>query len=386
MKKIKVTHVVTAYQSVTTILESKLRVLGKFDDLDVTVISSPPDTDETRDPVVRHIPVNMARTIRPLMDAKSIWQLYKIIKRENFDVVHSHTAKAGFITSFAARLAKVPVVCHTSHGLPFFEGQNKFSYWSCYILEKIACKFRHFLFTQNKKDLDACIKLMGDKKKVFYEGNGVDVEFIKKSAERQLEIAKNAFPNKQGLKIVLSSRLEPVKRIEDFIAVIEKAKEKGVDFSCVIAGDGLLKESLRNQINKYNIKNSINLIGFCRYSHSLIALSDMVVLCSEKEGIPRSLMEAMALGKPVVATDVVGTQELVVNNETGFLVPLGDTDAMAEKIKYLAENPDIRKEMGRRGLERVKAEFNDIKIAKFLHDFYVSKMAELLSIAVDSKA
>jgi glycosyltransferase involved in cell wall biosynthesis len=96
------------------------------------------------------------------------------------------------------------------------------------------------------------------------------------------------------------------------------------------------------------------------------------VLCSEKEGIPRSIMEAMALEKPVVATDVMGTQEVVVNNETGFLIPLGNTDKFLDKIIELANDPELRIKMGQAGKKRVIENFNDVKIAQFLKNFYIS--------------
>lgn len=115
------------------------------------------------------------------------------------------------------------------------------------------------------------------------------------------------------------------------------------------------------------------MVGFSDCPHGLIEASDIVILCSEKEGIPRAIMEAMALKKPVVATDVLGTQELIVNSQTGFLVALGDTNAMAEKVKLLAEDLSLREKMGSCGLKRVADEFNDIKIAESLHRFYKLK-------------
>lgn len=372
---LRIAHIVTAYQSIVTILDSKLRALDKFEDLDVTAISSPPnpllraDSCEIRKPAVRFIPVPMARAIEPWADLKSIWRLYKILKREKFDIVHSHTAKAGFITAIAAKMAKVPVICHTYHGLPFFEGQDGKSYLFYRFLGKIACKFRDHLLSQNKRDMAECIKLMGSENKVSYEGNGVDIESVKQSAENQLDQAVKDYPG-DGLRLVLLSRLEPVKRVVDFFRVIAKLKEDGVDVSCVVAGTGFLEEKLKDRLVEMQLSDCVNMVGFSNRPHGLIAASDIVVLCSEKEGIPRVIMEAMALQKPVVATDVLGTQELVVDNETGFLVPLGDTDAMAEKVKLLAEDSSLREKMGSCGLKRVADEFNDIKIAESLHQFY----------------
>jgi len=370
---IKLAHIATAYQSVVTILDSKLCALDKFDDLDVTVISSPANVHDSRKPAVKYIPVEIARSIKPLVDLKSIWQLYKIFKKEKFDIVHSHTAKAGFITTIAAKLAGVPLICHTYHGLPFFGGQNKKAYNVYRFLEKLACKFRSYIFTQNKRDLPECVKLIGIAERALFEGNGVDVEFVKQSAQIQFKQASKDYPG-AGLRLALLSRLEPVKRVDDFFRVVDILKQNNIDVSCVIAGTGPLEDSLKNQLVEMQLSDCINMVGFTDHPHGLIAASDIVVLCSEKEGIPRALMEAMALQKPVVATDVLGTQELVVNGKTGFLLALGDLDAMADKIRTLSNNSDFRLKMGVCGLERVSREFNDIKIAEFLHGFYLSHL------------
>lgn len=366
---IKITHIVTAYISVVTILDSKLRGLSSYNDLDVMAISSPPDFEDSRKPSIRHIPVKMARSIKPLADLKSIWRLYRILKKEKPDVVHSHTAKAGFITTFASKMAKVPVICHTYHGLPFFEGQNKKTYHIYRFLEKLVCKFRNYIFTQNKRDLPECVKLIGSEEKVLFEGNGIDIESIKRSAAKQLGEAKQYYPE-GNLKLLLLSRFEPVKRIPDFLGVVQKLLQDGIKVSCIIAGGGIQEEMLRNQIDEMGLDKCVRLLGFTDRPHALIQECDITVLCSEKEGIPRSLMEAMALQKPVVATDVLGTQELVEDGHTGFLAPLGDTSSMAEKIKLLADDKEMRVQMGFAGQKRVSEYFNDIKIAESLYEFY----------------
>ena len=177
----------------------------------------------------------------------------------------------------------------------------------------------------------------------------------------------------QGLKLILVCRLEPVKRVSDFLKTVRKLVQDGIEVSCVVAGTGVLEQVLKKQLVDMGLVKHINIVGFTNRAHGLIAASDIALLCSEKEGIPRALMEAMALKKPVVATDVAGTAELVADGETGFLVPLGDIDAMTEKVKLLAAKPELRKEMGARGFERVSEHFNDIKIADFLYEFYISR-------------
>lgn len=365
----KIAHIATTYQSIVTILDSKLGTLDKLEDLDVTAISSSPEMDGMRAPAVTHISIEIARSIKVLADLKSIWQLYKVLKTRKFDIVHSHTAKAGFITSVAAKMARVPLICHTYHGLPFFEDQNGAAYRIYRFLEKIACLFRDYVFTQNKRDMTECVKLMGSTSKVSCEGNGVDFEQVRQGAQAQLAQALEYFPNK-GIKLVLLNRLEPIKRVGDFFKVVDRLREEGVEVSCVVAGFGVLESELREKLAKMRLNDCINMVGFTNHPHGLIAASDIVVLCSEKEGIPRSIMEAMALQKPVVATDVLGTQEVVVDGETGFLTPLGNTDAMAEKIMLLAESPSLRGKMGQAGYEKARREFDEQNVCRIVLDTY----------------
>lgn len=371
-------HTATVYQSVVTILDSKLRALDKFEDLDVIAISSPPEPSlsagscKIRRPAVRFIPVPMARTIKPLSDLKSIWQLYKILKNEKADVAHSHTSKAGFITTVAAKMAGVPMILHTHHGFSFFEGQNRIKYHINRSLEKMACKLRHHTFTQSKSGLPTSVALIGSSDKVSFEGNGIDIKFVNQSAKNQLLDAQKDYLC-EGLKLISACRLEPVKRVPDFFKTVRKLIQDGIEVSCVVAGSGRLEQKLKKQLVEMGLAQCVNIVGFSNHAHGLIGASDIVMLCSEKEGIPRVIMEAMALQKPIVATDVAGTRELVINGKTGFLVPLGDIDAMAEKVKLLAEKPELRKEMGVRGFDRVNEQFNDIKVADFLHEFYISR-------------
>ena len=373
MKSLNITHVATAYQSIVTILDSKLRNLNEYEDLDVTAISSSPDIRTDRQPAVRHITLEIARSIRPLADLISIYKLYKIFQAEQFDIVHSHTAKAGFVATVAAWLAKVPLVCHTYHGLPFFEGQNIRAYLFYRLLEKFACLFRHYIFTQNQRDLPECVKLIGSKKKVAFEGNGVDIPHVRKLALEQHARAKEDYPG-AGLKLLMLSRLEPVKRVEDFFRVVQRLNQNGMQISAVMAGAGPLEDSLRHLLNEMNLKDCVNLLGYVDHSCGLLADADIVCLCSEKEGLPRSLMEAMVLAKSVVATDVLGTQELVVNNETGFLTPVADINAMAEKIKLLALNPDLRSRFGIAGQTRIAKLFDESKIIQNLYNFYRNRV------------
>ncbi len=373
---IKVAHIATSYNSAVTILATKLNALSQFDDLDVTVITGrrPPDADLPT-PCVRHLCVPMVRAIRPWRDAVSIGRMRRLFRCEGFDVVHSHTAKAGVVSAAAARLARVPLVVHTYHGLPFYGDQSKRSFHSYRLIERTACRVRDHVFSQNRQDLSMCASLMGSSHKVSYEGNGVDAAFVRRSACEQIDRAMAEFrPN--GLRIAMVSRLQPVKRVGDFLAALAILSSEGVDFSAVIAGPGPMGDALRAKALALGLTNRVKILGWIPYVHGLLSAADVVVLASEKEGIPRSLMEAMAMGKAVVATDVPGTKELVVDYVTGYLTPLGDVDALAGALKKLARDESTRHSFGQAGRTRVENDFNDLNIAADWARFYRERLAK----------
>lgn len=370
---IKIAHIITIYRGAVGILEAKLIALDSHDDLDITVITPPPPEDlELPSPAVRQLSFPMVRPIKPLADLWSIWKLYKLLRREQFDIVHTHSSKAGVVGALAAWLAGVPIILHTYHGLPFFEGQNRIRYHKYRLLEIFACKFRHHVFSQNHRDMPECIKSISSPDKVSYEGNGVNVDEVRARARQDIEHAESDFPPGK-LRIALVSRLEPVKRISDFLKACALLVQDGLQISVIIAGYGPLESALRRELHNLGLTKKVRMLGWAPHGVSILAASDIAVLTSEKEGIPRSLIEAMALGKPVVATDVPGTQELVVNERTGFLTPLGDPQALADKIKLLSNDAELCKHFSEAAKIRVEKHFNDVKIAAFLRDFYLKE-------------
>lgn len=378
---IRIAHVHNVYDGIETTIGPKIFALARYDDLDVTIVAPSDGKRKGAKLPIRHIPADIPRTIRPWADLRSALRLARVFRKERFDIVHTHTAKAGAIGAFAAWLARVPLIYHTYHGLPFYDGQPSRQYRLYRLLEKVACLMRRHIFSQNRRDMIQCIKLIRDPARVHFEGNGVVPEQIRANAERDRETGDKWFQG-TGTRLVVVARLEPVKRIGDFVRCVAQLRHEGFDLRCVVAGDGFQRDELQALIAEQGLQDTILLGGYILEVHALIGACDIAVLTSEKEGIPRALMEAMALGKPVVGTDVLGTQELVVDGVTGYLTPLGDVPAMAGRIRELIENPELRETFGKAGRERIDKEFNDHRIAEFLHDFYLRDFAVLSGVTV----
>lgn len=371
----KIAHICTS-RLTYKVLQDKIILLSK-EGYEIDMISSAegPDTSVFKENNVGQIYVDMDRNIRLIKDIKSILAMTKVLKKEKYDIVHTHTAKAGIIGRISGRLAKVPVVIHTSHGLPFFEGQNKIKYSIFKALELFGLKISDYYGSQNEEDLNIMQKY-AKKEKLFYEGNGVDVvkmdRIYNSISDEELNNLRNELKISTGNIIMLmGARFEGVKNHDLLLKSLSVLKDKGINnFTCMLAGQGELESEIRKKVNEMNLDENIIFLGYRKDIYKFIKLSDIVALTSIKEGIPRIIMESMYFRKPIIATDVLGTRELVVNNETGFMTSLGDYESMAENIENLIKHEELRIKLGNNGKRRVDEKFTEQLVIKRLDNLY----------------
>ncbi|CAM3382400.1 UDP-phosphate galactose phosphotransferase [Paenibacillus lupini] len=376
----KIAHICTSGIS-HKIMGDKLRLLQQQEGVEVTFITSPEGVDEglmkeKAYPFEWKL-LPMARTIQPAADLRSIIAMYKLFRRERYDIVHTHTAKAGLIGRIAAKLAGVPVVIHTSHGLPFYEGQPKKTYFVYKMLEKFGAFCSHALASQNEEDAGVLRKL-APWRPVFVEGNGVDLERLDKlsnavTAEQVAELKMRNGIDREEKILFMAARFEPVK--DHFLlldALIELKCANALNWVTVLAGQGPLEPAMKRYVEESGLSDDVIFVGQQSSIIPWVVMADAVTLTSEKEGIPRSLMEAMALGKPIVATDVLGTRELVAHGETGLLVPYRDRMQLGEALGTIMNSPELRLKMGEAGRRRVEAAFTETRVVERLMQLYRS--------------
>ncbi|PZD95521.1 glycosyltransferase family 1 protein [Paenibacillus sambharensis] len=342
--------------------------------------------------------VHMNRPIKPLDDLRSIFRVAKVLKQEQYDIVHTHTAKAGVVGRIAARLARVPVVIHTTHGLPFYEGQSRLKNRLFCLLEKIGAAFGHAIASQNREDI-AKIREYAPRATVYYEGNGVDLEALdaKRAAvtPEMLSELRRQWSIRPDQKVMLmGARFEPVKDHFFLLEGLKRLKQLGqTDYVCVLAGKGELEDEVRSRIKEYGLEEQVRLIGHTREIYSWIELADVIVLSSEKEGIPRIVMEAMTYSKPVVASDVIGTRETVTNERNGLLVPYKDADALASALNKVLGDGEYASRLGQEGRRMVEQEFTEELVVERIHAYYgelikklglTEKAKHLQSVTVDT--
>lgn len=302
---------------------------------------------------------------------------YKIIKKEikNFkaDIVHTHGAKSGFMGRAAAYKNKVPVIIHTYHGHHFHSYYNK-------NISSLISKFERRLSRittlviaiskWQKKELTEIYKII-PQEKVTTIPLGIETAQDQAEAIRQ----RNTFRKKYNvddstIAIGIAGRIVPVKNLKLFVQVagsLLKSTSKKICF--FIIGDGVLKKQIETYCRSLNVSYTENTdeqadIVFTSWIEDIMPAMyamDIVTLTSVNEGTPLSLIEAQYCGKPVVATNVGGVRDTLIDSETGFLVEPNNADAMAEKLKLLIENNELREAMGKKAIAFATENFSKQK-------------------------
>lgn len=370
MKSAKVAHIMTVNWNVEKLLMDKIEGL-KRKGYEIELISSDGEyVEKIRERgYIYHI-IHISRDISLIKDLVSIYKLFKLFRSRSYDIVHTHTAKAGFVGRVAAKLAGVPIIIHTTHGLPFYEGQGYFRFNLYRWLEKIAGYACDYVFSQNQEDINKLEKYkVVDKNKIYFEGNGVNVRRIRELyncvdpelKKKELGLEQNVFV------IGYFARFEPVKGHDFFIEALAKIIHMYPNIRCIMAGRGELENDIKRKVKEKNISDNVRFLGFRDDIIEILRVTDLVVLASEKEGIPRILMESMAVGVPVVATNVLGTKELVVDQQCGLLVEYKNVSELFSAMKKMYENPQLRDRLAMNSMVRINKEFNEDIIVERIH-------------------
>lgn len=373
--KYKVLHVTTIDITIRKVLVDKLKELEKYGYIIETMSDVTGFVSEIEKLGFPHHRIQIERQIRLLKDLKSMFEMYRFLKKNKYDIIHTHTAKAGVIGRIAGRLAGVPIVVHTSHGLPFYEGQSHIKNFIYKNLERIASWFSDGYFSQNKEDLSRIEKLVPKRVLTGYEGNGVSEAFIngdyRLPRDKIKHLRKQFGLNDETFVFLMGARFEKVKNHDMLINALKRIQDN-YPFKVLLAGEGPLKKKIQEDVIRFQLGDKVEFLGYRNDIINLIQMADGIILTSEKEGIPRIIMEAMSFEKPVLATDVLGTRELVVHKQTGELVSLNDIEQLASSIKQWV-TPSYKNTLikyGQAGRERIINHFTEAIVANRINLFY----------------
>jgi glycosyltransferase involved in cell wall biosynthesis len=313
------------------------------------------------------LPINK-KGLNPHSDVELFWTLYCWYRRERPDIVHHFTIKPVIYGSIAARLARVPKIINTITGLGFvFTGEE--ITWLRRLVERmygLSNKCAHFTFFQNQDDLDLFVarRLVKHGKTGLLPGSGVDCDFfVPNSTPEPLDELSPTF--------LMVGRLLRDKGVFEFVEAARLVHHRfpGVQFQLLGGRDERNPNVIsQRDLGRWQSEGVVTWLGEVADVRPVVANADVVVLPSYyREGIPRSLLEGAAMGKPLITTDAVGCREVVDNNVNGLLVPVKDAEALAQAMMRMIGEPKMRQRMGKTGREKVLREFDErVVIEKIL--------------------
>lgn len=311
------------------------------------------------------------RRINPVYDFLALANLLILLLRAKPNIVHTHTSKAGFLGRLAAKLARIPIIIHTPHGHVFFGYFNALKNTIFVYLEKLTARItdKIIALTEGEKNDYKSYKIASEDKIVAIN-SGVDLGKIRELPLRERGKFKGelGIPEK-SLVIGTAGRLEAVKGPEYLLEAAKDIVFKYPQTFFVFSGDGILRRKLEKKALDLNIKNNTIFLGWRNDIAQVISVYDIFVLPSLNEGMGRVLVEAMALGKPVVASNVGGIPDLVIHGKTGFLVPPKDPRRLAQYLHILLEDEEKRKSMGDVG-KKAAASFSKEVMVKRIATLY----------------
>jgi glycosyltransferase involved in cell wall biosynthesis len=329
--------------------------------------------------VVHEIPVD--RRIAPGPNSKSVLELGRLMRAEKFDLVHTHAPVASVLGRVAAKLAGIERIVYTAHGFYFHEHMPRPKYALYHGIEKSVAQITDRIFVQSQEDYDTAVTTgLGSAEKIRFLGNGVDLSRFDPAAtdaQARARLRRElGIPDGRSPILGITGRITEEKGFGELIEALSLLSNDFPEAHLVVIGGQLSTERDRFQdqlvdfIGDHGLESQVTVTGFRSDVHDLLALLDLFVLPSYREGLPRSVLEAMAMELPVVATNIRGCREAVVDEGTGLLVPPRSARALAEAMRRILGDPDLARRFGKAGRHRVVTTFDERFVFARLEKFY----------------
>ncbi len=315
---------------------------------------------------------DLRREIGPINDLRAVQKLRQMMQAGGYQIVHTHSSKAGVVGRWAAHLAGVPIIVHTVHGWSFHDQMSPVNRQIYVLLEKFGARFSQALIVVSPQDIEKGLAQgIGRREDYHVIRSGVELDRFGHPAVPP-QVVRQQLGIPPDVPVVGSvTRLSPQKAPLDLAAAFAHIHHRRPEIWFVIFGDGPLRLDVETALQSAGIANRVILTGLRRDVPELMAAFDVFVLSSLWEGLPRVLPQAMATGLPIVATQADGSAEAVVDGENGFLVERGQPEALAEKVLVLLADEGLRIRMGENGRSRAP-QFGAKKMVQDIDQLYQS--------------
>ena len=302
----------------------------------------------------------LGRNISPLADLKAFWKLYRLIRTGGYHLVHTHSSKAGVLGRLAAWLAGTPLVVHTLHSLVFHDYQPWLVNRLWWAVKKVCAPLTdHFISVSDvisRKAITAGID-RPEKFTTIYSGMELDW-FLKAKVDPERVRREFGIPPDAPV-VGKIARLFPLKGHDQLLDAAPAIVRRHPQVRFFLIGDGILQEHLRHRAAQMGILENFVFAGLIERERipEMLAVMDVVVHTSLREGLARVLPQALAMGKPCVSFDIDGAPEVVIPGETGYLTRPGDAEGLADGVNTLLADAELRARMGEAGRRRVDPAF-----------------------------
>lgn len=327
---------------------------------------------------VRTIPVSFQRQISPFKDFVSLLKLYKVLRKEKPLIVHSITPKAGLLTMIAAYFAGVPIRIHTFTGL-VFPYKKGFIHHLLLFLDKILCRFATYIIPEGegvKKDLLA-FKVTKKPLKVIANGNvnGIDLDFFNPNKVSQVEqenLKQQLHINSTDFVFVFVGRLVSDKGINELVAAFDTFSSKNSNSKLLLVGplENDLDPLLQKTKDTISNNKAIISVGFQTDVRPFLAISNVFVFPSYREGFPNVILQAGAMNLPCLVTDISGSNEIIIQNENGIILPVKNEIAIFEAMKLIFEDRNLFLKLKQNARIQIESRFQQELVWKTLLQEY----------------
>ncbi len=320
------------------------------------------------------VPLNVIwRKIRPVHDLRGLHRLTEFLKRSKYDLVHTHTSKAGFVGRLAARRAGSPRIVHTVQGFSFHEESGAATRWPYSALERLAARWCDRIVAVSEYHRDWALRLgIGAPGQLVAIPNGIPPERVLATESREVTRQSWGLSGDQCA-ILATGRLALQKGFVYLLGAAPiLAARMPRPFRILIAGDGPLREDLEARARALGVTDCVTFLGFQAQVGDLLAAADVVVVPSLWEGLSIALLEAMAAGKPIVTTRIGSNREATWEGDAALLVPSKDPEALAEAIIRLDSETTMAGALARRARARYEAFYTEGRMESAYRELYLS--------------
>ena len=323
--------------------------------------SEPPVMDDARRRGCEIVQIaTLGREVHPLRDLAAVGQLWRRFRRVRPHIVHTHTSKAGFVGRLAARLAGVPVIIHQPHGHIFY------GYWGAHktalfvMLERLAARWTDTIVTLTTREVEEHLERgIGRRAQYAVVPSGVPTAALREAAPARDAARASLGLGPDAFVIAGVGRLVPIKGFDLLVSALAEIAGVVPDAHVLLIGDGEERAALENHAAALGVAARLHITGATTEVIDALAAADVLAAPSRNEGMGRVLVEAMALGLPVVGTTVGGIPDVIVD-ECGRLVPPDDASALAAALTEIGTDPALRDKLGAAARPRAEAFSTDV--------------------------